>query len=189
VSRSRLQASESSGFEVVGRPLRGLERSPPEPRRGGPCGRSGGSGSVSGIRIQATSWADEVDREAMIDIRYEVFVVEQEVPVELELDSQDPACRHLLAFEPNGHPIGTARMQPDGHIGRIAVVEAWRKQGTGTRLVAALVEAAREVGLNSVDLDSQVHAVGFYEKLGFETCGDVFMEAGIPHQNMRLRLV
>ena len=143
---------------------------------------------MSEIRIERTSWANEVEREAMIGIRHEVFVVEQEVPVELELDAADPECRHLLAFDPDGTPIGTARMQADGHIGRIAVVRPWRKRGIGAQLVEALVAAARESGLDSVDLDSQVHATGFYQKLGFEARGDVFMDAGIPHQNMLLRL-
>ncbi len=139
---------------------------------------------MSDVRIERTSWASEVEREAMIGIRREVFVVEQEVPIDIELDGADPDCRHLLAFDPDGRPIGTARMHANGHIGRIAVLEVWRKHGIGARLVEALVEAAREAGLASVDLDSQVHAIGFYEKLGFETRGDVFMEAGIPHQNM-----
>ncbi len=124
----------------------------------------------------------------MIGIRREVFVVEQQVPIDIELDGADPDCGHLLAFDPDGRPIGTARMQASGHIGRIAVVKVWRKRGVGARLVEALVAVAREAGLASVDLDSQVHAVGFYEKLGFEARGDVFMEAGIPHQNMVRRL-
>ena len=125
----------------------------------------------------------------MIGLRREVFVVEQEVPIELELDGADSDCRHLLAFDSEGRPIGTARMEADGHIGRIAVVKSWRRRSVGSQLVEALVESAREAGLTSVDLDSQVHALGFYQKLGFEPRGDVFMEAGIPHQAMLRRLV
>jgi predicted GNAT family N-acyltransferase len=79
-------------------------------------------------------------------------------------------------------------MQASGHIGRIAVVEDWRNRGVGTRLVEAMIEQARDAELRSVDLDSQTHAVGFYRKLGFEARGDVFMEAGIQHQNMVLTL-
>ena len=120
----------------------------------------------------------------MIGLRREVFVVEQEVPIELELDGADSDCRHLLAFDSEGRPIGTARMEADGHIGRIAVVKSWRRRSVGSQLVEALVESAREAGLTSVDLDSQVHALGFYQKLGFEPRGEVFMEAGIPHQTM-----
>lgn len=139
---------------------------------------------MSEVRIERARWTDEGEREAIVGIRHEVFVVEQEVPIEIELDGSDPGCRHLLALDPDGRPIGTARMQPGGHIGRIAVLEEWRKRAVGARLVEAMVDSAREAGLTSVDLDSQVHAIGFYQKLGFESRGDVFMEAGIPHQNM-----
>lgn len=140
------------------------------------------------VRIEPASWQREAEREAMIAIRHEVFVGEQRVPIEIELDGVDPACRHLLAFDAEGRAIGTARMTSTGHIGRIAVVASWRKRGVGARLVETMIELARETGLASVDLDSQVHAVGFYEKLGFQSRGDEFMEAGIPHQNMARRL-
>ena len=140
------------------------------------------------MRIERANWSSSVERDAMIAIRHEVFVVEQEVPIALELDGADSECLHLLALDSEGRAIGTARMQPDGHIGRIAVVEPWRRRGVGSRLVEVLVESAREAGLTSVDLDAQVHALGFYQKLGFEPRGDVFMEAGISHQTMLLPL-
>ena len=144
---------------------------------------------MSDVRIEQASWDNPVERDAMIGLRREVFVVEQEVPIELELDGADSECRHLLAFDSEGRPIGTARMEADGHIGRIAVVKSSRRRSVGSQLVEALVESARQAGLASVDLDSQVHALGFYQKLGFEPRGDVFMEAGIPHQAMLRRLV
>ena len=144
---------------------------------------------MSDVRIEQASWDNPVERDAMIGLRREVFVVEQEVPIELELDGADSECRHLLAFDSEGRPIGTARMEADGHIGRIAVVKSSRRRSVGSQLVEALVESARKAGLASVDLDSQVHALGFYQKLGFEPRGDVFMEAGIPHQAMLRRLV
>lgn len=143
---------------------------------------------MSAVGIIEASWCQETERELMIGIRREVFVVEQDVPIEIELDGADPDCRHLLALDPDGRAIGTARMQASGHIGRIAVVADWRKRRVGSRLVEAMIERARAAGLESVDLDSQVHALGFYEKLGFGARGDVFMEAGIPHQNMVKRL-
>ena len=79
-------------------------------------------------------------------------------------------------------------MLPSGHIARIAVVPEWRERGVGSRLVEAFVRRARATGLSSVDLDSQVHAIGFYEKLGFTARGDVFLDAGIEHRNMFLPL-
>ena len=141
------------------------------------------------IRIEASRWDHGPQRRAMISIREAVFVVEQGVPVELELDGLDPACHHVLAVDPQGRPIGTARMQRCGHIGRIAVLLEWRKRGIGSGLLNALTEMARREGLESVDLDAQVHAIGFYEKHGFRTRGDVYLDAGIPHRNMRSRLV
>lgn len=136
------------------------------------------------MRIVTASWDCEPDRETLIEIRREVFVVEQEVPISIELDGADDTCRHWLALEPGSRPVGTARMQESGHIGRIAVRAEWRGRGIGARLVEEIVAAARRSGLSSVDLDSQVHAIGFYEKLGFTVRGEEFMEAGIPHQNM-----
>jgi len=140
------------------------------------------------VTIACASWDDASEREAMIGISVRVFVREQHVPMEEEMDGRDPACRHVLARDAGGCPIGTARMQEEGHIGRIAVVEAWRHKGVGARLVDSLLELARELRLETVDLDSQVHAIGFYEKQGFAVRSDIFMDAGIPHRNMVLAL-
>jgi predicted GNAT family N-acyltransferase len=143
---------------------------------------------VSAVRIERASWARARDREAMIAIRRAVFVVEQGVPVEIELDGRDPACLHLVAFGPEGAAIGTARMTDAGHVGRIAVLAPWRGRRVGAQLVEAMIGLARDAGLARVDLDSQVQALGFYEKLGFEARGEEFLEAGIPHRNMLLEL-
>ena len=103
-----------------------------------------------------------------MDKQETVFVVEQGVPLELELDGLDPTCHHVLALDAAGRSVGTARMQPCGHIGRIAVLRPWRNRGVGSRLLAELLEVARRAGLESVELDAQVHAISFYEKHGFE---------------------
>ncbi len=142
----------------------------------------------SGVHVERSSWSSPDERREMIAIRHAVFIEEQGVPAHLERDVHDAACAHVLAFDATNRPIGTARMQQDGHIGRIAVVSRWRRRGVGSLLVAALIEDARSAGLASVDLDSQIHAVGFYQKLGFAERGDSFMEAGIAHQNMALDL-
>jgi predicted GNAT family N-acyltransferase len=136
------------------------------------------------LRIAPASWQQGAAREAMIAIRRAVFVVEQQVPEEIELDGSDATCRHWLVFDASERPIATARMRGDGHIGRVAVVADWRGRGVGARLVEVIAREARESGLASVDLDSQTRAVAFYEKLGFEARGDVFLEAGIPHRSM-----
>lgn len=120
-------------------------------------------------------------------IRFEVFVDEQRVPAEIELDEHDARCVHALAFA-DGEAIGTARLLPDGHIGRMAVLKAWRGRGAGRALLRALVEEARRRGGREVLLSAQVHALGFYRAEGFEPEGPVYEEAGIPHQAMRRRL-
>jgi predicted GNAT family N-acyltransferase len=120
-------------------------------------------------------------------IRFAVFVEEQGVPAETELDEHDAQCVHALAFV-DGAAVGTARLLPDGHIGRMAVLKPSRGHGAGRALLRALMEAARRRGDREVLLSAQVHALGFYRAEGFEPEGSVYEEAGIPHQAMRRRL-
>jgi predicted GNAT family N-acyltransferase len=149
---------------------------------------TGTANTQARIEIERARWDDLRQREEMSAIRMEVFVAEQQVPADEEIDGRDPACRHVLARDEHGGAIGTARMQQSGHIGRIAVVRAWRRRAVGSRLVAALLDLAREQGLESVDLGAQLQAIGFYERLGFAARGEIFMDAGIPHRNMVLSL-
>jgi predicted GNAT family N-acyltransferase len=120
-------------------------------------------------------------------IRFIVFVDEQRVPPDLEMDEHDASSIHALAFA-EGQAVGTGRLLLDGHIGRMAVLKEWRGRGVGRALLRALIEAARRRGDKDVVLNSQVHALGFYGAEGFEAEGPVYEEAGIPHQVMRLRL-
>jgi predicted GNAT family N-acyltransferase len=136
-------------------------------------------------RIDLLRW-NEAEREAK-RIRFAVFVEEQGVPAEVELDDMDTQCLHALAFEGDA-AVGTGRLLPDGHIGRMAVVKAWRGRGVGGALLRRLVEAARERGDREALLSAQVHALGFYRGHGFTAYGEVYNEAGIPHQAMRLML-
>lgn len=133
------------------------------------------------IHIAEVSW--EEARPSLHAIRITVFVEEQGFAREIELDGRDPDCVHVLARH-GDEAIGTARMLPDGHIGRVSVLPAYRRQGVGTKLILALLEIARVRELAHVDLDSQLHAIPFYENLGFRCQGAVFQEAGKPHQNL-----
>lgn len=132
------------------------------------------------------------DRKAAFAIRHEVFVVEQGVPVQLELDEQDASAVHVLALGEDGSAVGTGRYYvEDGavaHVGRLAVLAPARGTGVGKRLVAALEDAARAAGLREARLGAQVHAVSFYEALGYVPEGDVFDDAGIDHRWMRSAL-
>jgi predicted GNAT family N-acyltransferase len=121
-------------------------------------------------------------------IRRAVFIDEQHVPEELEWDEADGRCRHVLAFSPEGEAVGTGRLLPDGHIGRMAVLKAWRGRGAGSAILNLLLDLARASGFDTVRLHAQTHAVGFYAKHGFTVTGDEFMEAGIPHRAMTQRL-
>ncbi|MBI5135725.1 MAG: GNAT family N-acetyltransferase [Nitrospirae bacterium] len=128
------------------------------------------------------TWAAR--RGELAAIRRAVFVDEQHVPENLEWDGLDEAARHVLALAPGGAPIGCGRLLADGHIGRMAVLAAHRGRGVGTALLNALLGLARADGHRTVFLDAQVHAIGFYRRLGFIPDGPEFMDAGIPHRHM-----
>ena len=121
-------------------------------------------------------------------VRKEVFIVEQNVPVELEWDGLDPDARHVLAQSRNGETMGTARLLPDGQIGRMAVLKEWRGLGVGSALLEALLQMARTRGFSEVFLNSQTRAIAFYSRRGFKVASGEFMDAGIPHVRMVLHL-
>lgn len=131
------------------------------------------------------------DYDAALDdlraVREVVFVQEQQVPLELEWDALDPACRHVVARDAQGAAIGTGRLTPERRIGRMAVLRDWRNAGVGAALLQALLRLAREAGWKDVSLHAQVGALDFYTRHGFVPDGPRFMEAGIEHQSMRLR--
>jgi len=143
------------------------------------------SGAAGPFRVTVADYADAFgDLRA---VREAVFVREQRVPVELELDALDPRSRHVLARDRDGRAIGTARLTPDGRIGRMAVLREWRGSGVGSALLHALLRQARADGRDGVALNAQVEAIPFYARHGFVAHGERFMEAGIEHQAMRLR--
>lgn len=121
-------------------------------------------------------------------VREPVFIVEQQVPEELEWDELDPLSIHVVAREPDGTPIGTARLTPDHRIGRMAVLPPWRGRGVGAALLKMLIQHARELGYPELELHAQTHALGFYQQHGFTAFGEEFDEAGIAHLRMRRRL-
>jgi predicted GNAT family N-acyltransferase len=137
-------------------------------------------------KLRIASWRD--DEAALREVREAVFIREQHVPPELEWDEIDAHCIHVLAIDAAKSAIGTSRLLADGTIGRMAVLQAWRGKGVGKALLLRLLEEARKQHLQQVALHAQVHASGFYRKLGFETVGEEFMEAEIPHVRMVSRL-
>ena len=119
------------------------------------------------------------------DIRYEVFVVEQGVPVEMEWDEMDAVCLHAVAYDSNDRASATGRLLPDGHIGRMAVRKEARGGGIGGHILGALMAEAQKRGDRAVMLNAQTQAEAFYQRFGFAREGEEFMEAGIPHIAMR----
>ncbi|MFC4276921.1 GNAT family N-acetyltransferase [Achromobacter aloeverae] len=138
------------------------------------------------LRIEIGGWA-ELARDAA-SVRQTVFVEEQGVPPELEMDDEDARCVHVVAYGPDNAPLGTGRLLPDGHIGRMAVHKVARGAGVGGAILGALIEVGRDAGHEELLLNAQTHATGFYEAQGFVAFGEPFEEAGIAHVAMRLRL-
>jgi predicted GNAT family N-acyltransferase len=137
------------------------------------------------LRIELLPW--ERARAYAAPIRFAVFVEEQRVPAKIELDEMDAKSLHAVAFG-DRVPVGTGRLLPDGHIGRMAVLKDWRGRGVGSLILKALVDAARSRGDRAIVLSAQVHATAFYRAHGFVEEGAEYMDAGIPHVDMRRAL-
>jgi predicted GNAT family N-acyltransferase len=137
------------------------------------------------IDIRPAQWS--CDRSVLAEIRRRVFIEEQGVPEDLEWDIEDESAQHWLAFV-DGAPVGTARMLRSGHIGRMAVLLRARNQGVGSALLQQAMTQARNTHMRKVYLHAQTHAIAFYERHGFVVEGPEFLDAGIPHRTMRLRL-
>ncbi|ATP45838.1 GNAT family N-acetyltransferase [Pseudomonas kermanshahensis] len=133
------------------------------------------------IRVRLADW--HKDNADIRRIREAVFIAEQHVPPELEWDSDDPTAVHFLALE-GDYPIGTARLLPDGTIGRVSVLKDWRGLKVGDALMNAVIVEAQNSDLKQQMLSAQVHATPFYERLGFRVVSEEFLEAGIPHVDM-----
>jgi predicted GNAT family N-acyltransferase len=140
------------------------------------------------MRVREAELATDYD--ALRAIRFAVFVDEQHVPPELEMDERDAACRHFVVLDEAGAALATGRIDLDkaGKIGRVAVLAHARGRGIGTRLMGALHDAARAHGLASVWCNAQISAAPFYTKLGYRVVGDSFEEAGIEHVRMEREL-
>lgn len=130
-------------------------------------------------------------RQDAFPIRKKVFIQEQGVPEEMEIDELDSLAWHALAYQ-GDQAIGTGRLvlleTGQGQIGRMAVLSAFRKQGVGTHILRSLINLAQEQKIQNVVLHSQITAIPFYEKLGFIAQGPTYDEAGIAHRNMMFTL-
>jgi predicted GNAT family N-acyltransferase len=144
------------------------------------------STATSAVQVKRISSARDLKR--AFAIRDRVFVREQGVPREIELDSDDQRACHLLALDAE-RAVGTARVVICGEtakIGRMAVLKRYRGRGIGTKLLKRAIQAARAQKAREIYLHAQISAIGFYETMGFRCRGPIFDEAGIPHRAMIL---
>lgn len=151
------------------------------------------------LSIKTGDWATLAPH--ALPVRLKVFVQEQLVPFEMEVDQWDPLALHAVVFDQDGAALATGRLVSEdlgegsesasstsadavGRVGRVAVLAAYREQGIGKLVMAVLIQAANERGTKRLTLHSQITATGFYEQFGFKIVGKVFEEAGIPHVEM-----
>lgn len=133
------------------------------------------------IDIRIADWPG--DEKSLSKIRRLVFIEEQNVPEALEWDEYDLSSTHFIATLDN-KVVATARLKPDGQIGRMAVLADYRHQGIGSQLLKFVMQNAASQNFRQVYLHAQVDAIPFYETQGFTTYGDTFYEADIPHRAM-----
>jgi predicted GNAT family N-acyltransferase len=138
------------------------------------------------IQVKLGEWSElQVDAQA---VRTAVFVEEQNIPAALEWDLMDAQCLHAVAYDAQGKAIGTGRLLPDGHIGRMAVLSTARNCGVGAEILRQLMAQAKIRGMQAVQLNAQISAEAFYQREGFNREGELFMEAGIEHVHMNRTL-
>jgi len=134
---------------------------------------------------------DAAEVRAALDLRHEVFVIEQHVPVEEEYDEHDDTALHLVAVEDDGRIVATARVVMDGataKLGRVAVAKEARRRGIASRLIEESEAYARSRGARRIALAAQTGALPLYEKAGYIAYGERFMDANLEHLMMHKQL-
>ena len=143
---------------------------------------------VPAFEVVDASW--QQDAAALTKIRFDVFVHEQKIPADSEIDEHDPLSDHAIArIKKDGMPIATGRLLPNGHIGRMAVLKAYRGTGAGMAVLERLVQKAKQKGFKEAQLSAQTYAIPFYERAGFVAYGEEYDDCGIPHRMMRRALL
>lgn len=141
--------------------------------------------ACASVTIEPVAW--QTHAAALCALRHQVFVAEQGVPEELEVDDEDPHASHFAALTETGACIATGRLTRNGKIGRLAVAADWRGRGLGGDVLRRIIQEAEQRQHPDVYLDAQVPARDFYQQHGFTPEGEVFKDAGLPHIRMRRR--
>ena len=119
-------------------------------------------------------------------VRKIVFVEEQNVPPEEEIDELENEAKHFVAYDHN-EPIGAGRFRivdDVGKVERICVLRDKRKTGAGKAIMMKIEDYAKKTGIEKLKLNAQTHAIPFYTNLGYDVVSDEFLDAGIPHKTM-----
>lgn len=124
---------------------------------------------------------------ALRQIREQVFMIEQSVPVELEWDAYDIDATHLLGLDNQAHPIACARIIHNS-IGRMAVLKSWRGLGVGKALLNQAIQVCKARKSNKITLSAQSYAIEFYVKAGFVVTSEPYLDANIWHVDMQLNI-
>ena len=134
------------------------------------------------FKVKSVDWGKEKHR--LSKLREKVFVCEWRIPKEYEFDQEDQASYHVLVMDDENNEIATGRITPDGEIGRIAVVPRFRGPDVYQTLFHALLDIAKQHGLDDVSVQCELEGVEYYQQQGFRPVGTVYMDAGIPRQRM-----
>lgn len=141
------------------------------------------------FEFRSGPWA-ELSQDAEV-IRREVFIEEQQIAEADEWDDQDKISRHFIVYvreENQLQPIATARLLQNNSIGRVAVLKSHRGQGIGRELMLKIIEQAKIEQRPVLKLSAQVHAIAFYQYLGFSVQGEEYLDCNIPHIDMTMSL-
>lgn len=140
-------------------------------------------------RVECVEDVDTAVYQDALAIRFSVFVEEQGVDPDVEVDAFENQCVHYVLYDEQGLPVATARLLVKSaelaKIQRVAVVRSARKMGLGAQIMRAVLAEVRSLGVSRVILGAQLQALAFYQKLGFEVCGKDYLDAGIVHRDMQ----
>jgi predicted GNAT family N-acyltransferase len=137
------------------------------------------------MKIEAGDWASL--KQHAQKIRELVFIQEQDIPENEEWDDLDSVSLHFIVWD-DTTVIATARLLPNNSIGRVAVLKSHRGLGIGFKLMQEIILVARQEQRKFLELSAQVHAISFYEKLGFQCEGHEYLDCGIPHITMKMEM-
>jgi len=141
---------------------------------------------LANIVIIEGSWTELQTQ--LVEIRTQVFIEEQHVPIEIEWDDEDQDAIHLLVIDHQQRPIACARILKKGRVGRMAVLKGYRGAGLGHALLNKAIEICRRLHMPKISISSQTHAIKFYETAGFVVTSEAYIDANIWHKDMTLML-